>query len=175
MALKEYKALHPDIRDEDIRVDLAPPSLPATMRIRRAPRRGRRLTPPPAYDEIAFVPNADVPIARHVAADLLPALAAPQLNPEHHDAHGLPDSPQLYRTPLPEVGPERDGPAKDLTNISPQLNPPLRASPQPSNPFQVLPSAHTPWLLRPLPLPQPLPQSRPLPRPPSLLPHPPPQ
>jgi hypothetical protein len=137
------------------------------MRIRRAPGRGRRFTPPPAYDEIDLVPNADIPIARHVAADPLPASAAPQLNPEHHDAHGLPDSPESDRPPLPK----RDGPAKDSTNISPPPNPPLRASPQPSNPEQAPPSARTPWLLRPLPLP--LPQPRPLPRPLPLLPHPP--
>jgi hypothetical protein len=157
--LKEYTSLHPDVRDEDIRVILAPPPQPA-MRVHEAPGRSPRLTPPPAYDAIDHAPNARVPIVHPVPVDPFQALYAPPLSPEHPVARDPPDFGELRRSPRPK----RDTPVMDSILVPPQINPALRA-PQLSNPLRALPSTpvlkpssqdqplHQPRPLRPLPLP----------------------
>ncbi|KAI0256271.1 hypothetical protein BJV78DRAFT_450870 [Lactifluus subvellereus] len=88
-ALKEYKALHPDVRDEDIRVELPPP--PPNLLIQNA-YGGRPLPPPPAYVQVHHAHNAHVPIAHPVMA--LPLhQPVPPFNFDQLFAPGPPDFP----------------------------------------------------------------------------------
>ncbi|KAI0001329.1 hypothetical protein BJV74DRAFT_819893 [Russula compacta] len=121
-ALKEYKTLHPDVQDEDIRVELPPPPPPPPdmrmLHLAGAPR----FPPPPAYVQVHHAHNAHVPIAHPVVALPFPGLRPPPINPEHLFARGPPppapadfwplplgrrplprrDAPEMYPMPLPQ-------------------------------------------------------------------------
>jgi len=101
-ALKEYRTLHPDVEDEDIRVELPPaPPPPPGMRMQNLPGRApqNRFPPPPEYVQVHHARNVHVPIAHPVVALPFPALPAPapapapEFNHEqffaHHGLEGL--------------------------------------------------------------------------------------
>lgn len=133
------------------------------MRTQHAPGRGPQLPPLPAHVQVHHARNAHIPIAhpvRPVVALPLPALPAPQFNPEHLLAHGPPDFGHLHQPPAPRRG----TPVMFQMPIPPQFNAfqappppqpyhPLQApQPQPYNPLQALLPVPMPPLPRPPPL-----------------------
>jgi hypothetical protein len=147
-ALKEYKTLHPDVQDEDIRVELPPPP-PPNMPIQDPPGRGRWLPPPPAYVQVHHAHNAHVPVAHPVMALPLPQLGPP-FNFDHLFAPGPPDFGGV--PPHPLQGPE----AQEMFPMPVQLNP-LLPPPPAMLPLQLppLPPLQPPLLqLQPPPLQQ---------------------
>ena len=150
-ALKEYKTLHPDVPDEDIRVELPPPPPPPPQfdlpPMPHPPGVAPRFPPPPAYVQVHHAHNAHVPIAHPVAALPIPALPARQWNPE------LP-AVRWGQRPLP--APRRDPPvAYPMPFQVPQPYDPLVQArrmarpPTPHNAFQALPPIAMPPLPRP--------------------------
>ena len=100
-ALKEYKELHPDVRDEDIRVELPPP--PNRRPPQALPGRPPRLPQPPAYVQVHHANNAHVPIAHPVVA--LPfAHGMPAFDFDRVFANGLPGFGEFGQRAAPENG-----------------------------------------------------------------------
>jgi hypothetical protein len=173
-ALIEYKTLHPDVRDEDIRVELPrAPAPPPDMRM-PLPGGAPRFPPPPAYVQVHHAHNAHVPIAHPVMALPMPPLPAQQFNAQQFNAqpyaqpfnaqpfNAQPFNAQQFNQLLFAQGPpvlgglgQRPLPRQDVPMMYPM---PL---PQQYNPLQVRPSV--PYNLRaapPIHMPPP-------PRPPS--------
>jgi hypothetical protein len=109
-ALKEYKTLHPNVQDEDIRVELPPararapwPHLPPMP---HPPGVAPRFPPPPAYVQVHHAHNAHMPIAHPVMALPNPALPpAQQLNPQLLFANGPLALNGWGQRPLPRPAP----------------------------------------------------------------------
>lgn len=135
-ALKEYKALHPDVRDEDIRVELPPPP---DKRIQALPGRPLQLPPPPAYVQVHHANHAHVPIAHPVVA-----LPFPHGVPvfERIFAHGPLGYGELGPRPVPENGAQMMYPIPPGGAFNPLLPPlPMRNLPPPPL-QQALPPLH---------------------------------
>jgi hypothetical protein len=142
--LNEYKSLHPDVRDEDIRVEL-PPAPQLNKSTQHAPGRGNLFPPPPAYVQVHHARNAHVPIAHPVVAIPFPAIPAPPFNPEH--IFGPVDIGELHQ----HLPPRPDAPVVHPMPIPP-YNHPLRAPPpQPYNHLQGFPPVPMPRLPVPPP------------------------
>ncbi len=113
-ALKEYKTLHPDVQDGDIRVELPPPPprppQPNMLPVLNPHGVAPPFPPPPAYVQVHHAHNAHVPIAHPVVALPIPALPAQQLNRELFFENGLPalggwGQPPLQRRDPPMAHP----------------------------------------------------------------------
>lgn len=99
-ALKEYKELHPDVRDEDIRVELPPPP---NRRAQAIPGRPPRIPPPPAYVQVHHANNAHVPIAHPVVALPFPP-GMPAFDFDRIFANGMRGFGEFGPLPAPENG-----------------------------------------------------------------------
>lgn len=125
-ALKEYKELHPDVRDEDIRVELPPPPN------RRLPGRPGRLPPPPAYVQVHHANNAHVPIAHPVMALPFPHGGMPAFDFDRIFANGLPGfGGDFGARPAPDNGAQMMFPGGGGFN---PLLPPIPMPPMPPMP-----------------------------------------
>lgn len=127
-ALKEYKALHPDVRDEDIRVELPPP--PA-RRNQALPGRPPRLPLPPAYVQVHHANNAHVPIAHPVMPLPFPH-GLPIFDFERVFANGPPGFGEFGPRPPHENGPQMMFPGGGFN----PLLPPIPMPPLPPPPLQ---------------------------------------
>lgn len=153
-ALKEYKTLHPDVQDEDIRVELPPPPPPPPQPnlppMLHPPGVAPRFPPPPAYVQVHHAHNAHMPIAHPVMALPIPPLPAQQLNHQLL-ANGPPVLGGWGQGPLPRPDPPM---AHPMPLQMPQPYNPLQAPRQafptgPHDAFRALPPIAMPPLPRP--------------------------
>jgi hypothetical protein len=151
-ALEEYKALHPDVQDKDIRVELPPPPPPPQPNLPpmlHPPGVAPRFPHPPAYVQVHHAHNAHMPIAHPVVALPIPALPAQQLNPQLFVANGPPALGGWGQRPLPRLDPPVAHPMP--LQVPQPYNPlqaPRQAFPAPHDAFRALPPIAMPPLPR---------------------------
>ncbi len=133
-ALKEYKTLHPDVRDEDIRVELPPP------RNRHLPGRLPQVPPPLAYVQVHHANRTHVPIAHPVMPLPFPNVV-PAFDFERMFRHGLPGLREFGLQAPPENEAQVMFPMPPGAGFNP-LFPPLPMPPHLPHPFQALPPLH---------------------------------
>ena len=136
-ALKEYKVLHPDVQDEDIRVELPPrPDNLNPALLARPPH----LPPPPAYVQVHHANRAHVPIAHPVMA-----LPFPHGFPVFDFDRIFAQGPQVYGElgprPAPNNGARARYPIPPGGAFNPLL-PPFNMPPPPPPLQQALPPLH---------------------------------
>lgn len=151
-ALKEYKTLHPDVQDEEIRVELPPPppTQPNRPPMLHPPGVAPRFPPPPAYVQVHHAHNAHMPIAHPVVPLPIPALPAQQLNPQLLLANGLPALGGWGQRPLPRPNPPMAHPMPlRMRPYNPLQAPRQALPPAPHDVFQALPPIAMPPLPRP--------------------------
>ncbi|KAH8993255.1 hypothetical protein EDB86DRAFT_2929485 [Lactarius hatsudake] len=137
-ALKEYKELHPDVRDEDIRVELPPPE----RRAQALPGRPLQVPPPPAYVQVHHANHAHIPIAHPVMAALPFPHGMPVFDFERLFAQGPPGFGELGPRPAPENEAQVMFPMPPGGAFNPLAPPfPMRALPPPPL-QQALPPLH---------------------------------